>query len=128
MSQLERSRAALEEQLETRTLIALHRASSSYASLEFSAEAAAAAAENLGLVTDAYRSGAVSVTGLVDAQNAALSAELRAVDARYVYLIDVVNILRSTGDFTLLVDPGRTETWFQDVESYIREHQASAAR
>ena len=128
LSQLERSRAALEEQLETRTLIALHRASSSYASLEFSAEAAAAAAENLVLVTDAYRSGAVSVTGLVDAQNAALSAELRAVDARYVYLIDVVNILRSTGDFTLLVDPGRTETWFQDVESYIREHQASAAR
>lgn len=128
LSQLHRSRAALEEQLETRTRIALHRASSTYASLEFSAEAAAAAVENLGLVTDAYGSGAVSVTELVDAQNAALSAELRAVDARYAYLIDVVNILRSTGDFTLLVDPGRTETWFQDVESYIREHRASAAR
>ena len=128
MSQLQRSRAALEEQLETRTLIALHRASSSYASLEFSAEAAAAGLENLDLVTDAYRSGAVSVTELVDAQNAALAAVLRSVDARYVYLIDVVNILRSAGDFSLLVDPGRTETWFQDVESYIREHQASAAR
>ena len=90
--------------------------------------AAAAGLENLDLVTDAYRSGAVSVTELVDAQNAALSAVLRSVDARYVYLIDVVNILRSSGDFALLVDPGRTETWFQDVESYIREHQSSAAR
>ena len=128
LSQLQRSRAALAEQLETRTRVALHRASGTYPSLEFSAEAAAAAAENLHLVTDAYRRGAVSVTELVDAQNAALSAELRAVDARYVYLIDVVNILRSTGDFTLLVDPGRTETWFQDVESYIREHQAYGAR
>ena len=60
---------ALAEQLETRTRVALHRASGTYPSLEFSAEAAAAAAENLGLVTDAYRSGAVSVTELVDAQN-----------------------------------------------------------
>ncbi len=128
LRQLERSRVALEEQLETRTRIALHQASGTYPSLEFSAEAATAAAENLVLVTDAYRSGAVSVTELVDAQNAALAAKLRAVDARYAYLIDVVNILRSTGDFSLLVDPGRTETWFQDVESYIRERKASVAR
>ena len=128
LSQLQRSRDALAEQLETRTLIALHRASSTYASLEFSAEAAAAAVENLGLVTDAYRRGAVSVTELVDAQNAALAADLRAVDARYAYLIDVVNTFRSTGDFSLLVDPGRTETWFQDVESYIRERSVSATR
>ena len=128
LTQLQRSRAALAEQLETRTRVALHQASGSYPSLEFSAEAAAAAAENLALVTDAYRSGAVSVTELVDAQNAALAADLRAADARYAYLIDVVNVLRSTGDFSLLVDPGRTESWFQDVESYIRERAASAAR
>ena len=128
LSQLDRSRAALAEELETRSRVAMHRASGTYPALEFSAEAAAAAAENLGLVTDAYRRGAVSVTELVDAQNAALASELRAVDARYAYLIDVVNILRSNGDFTLLVDPGRTETWFQDVEAYIREREASAAR
>lgn len=126
LRQLERSRAALAEQLETRTRVALHRASGTYPSLEFSTEAAEAAAENLGLVTDAYRTGAVSVTELVDAQNAALAAELRAVDARYAYLIDVVDILRATGDFTLLVDPGSTEAWFQDVESYIRERHAGA--
>ena len=68
------------------------------------------------------------MTELVDAQNAALAADLRAVDARYAYLIDVVDILRATGDFTLLVDPGRTEAWFQDVESYIRDRSGGLRR
>lgn len=122
LRQLERSRQAVAQELETRTLVALHRASGTYPSMEFSGEAAETASENLQLVTDAYSTGAVSVTELIDAQNAALAAELRAVDARYAYLIDVVDVLRSTGDFILLVDPGSTETWFQSVESYIREH------
>ena len=124
MRQLRRSRAALAEQLETRTLVALHRAAGTYPSLEFSSEAAAAASENLGLVIDAYRTGAVNVTELIDAQNAALAAELRAVDARYAYLIDAVDVLRSTGSFALLVEPEGTEEWFQAVESYIRDRGA----
>jgi len=128
LRQLERQREALAEQLETRTLVALHRASGTYPSLEFSQEAADAADENLSLVTDAYRTGTVSVTELIDAQNAALAAELRAVDARYAYMIDVVDIFRSTGDFTLLVDPGSTEEWFQQVEAYIAERQRGASR
>lgn len=126
--QLELSRAALAEQLETRTLVSLHRASGTYPALEFSREAADAASENLDLVTNAYRTGTVSVTDLIDAQNAALASELRAVDARYAYLIDVVEVLRATGDFTLLVDPGSTEAWFQLVESYIRDNRAGATR
>lgn len=124
----ERSRRALAEQLETRTRVALQQASGTYPSLEFSAEAAEAAGENLELVTDAYRRGAVSVTELIDAQNAALAARLRAVDARYAYLADLVDILRATGDFSLLVDPGSTEAWFQAVETYIRERGDSAER
>ena len=124
LRQLQRQREALAEQLETRTMVALHRASGTYPALEFSQEAADAASENLDLVTDAYRTGTVSVTDLIDAQNAALAAELRAADARYAYLIDVVDVLRATGDFTLLVDPGSAEKWFQRVESYIRGRQS----
>ncbi len=128
LRQLERSRDATAQQLETRTLVALHRASGSYPSIEFSHEAAQAASENLELVTDAYRAGSVSVTELIDAQNAALAARLRAEDARYAYLIDAVDVLRATGDFALLVEPGSTEPWFQEVESYIRDHARSIPR
>ncbi len=122
LRQLERLRDATAQQLATRTLVALHRASGSYPSIEFSNEAAQAASENLELVTNAYRAGSVTVTELIDAQNAALAARLRAEDARYAYLIDAVDVLRATGDFALLVEPGSTEPWFQAVESYIREH------
>ncbi len=128
LKQLERSRAAVAQQLETRTLVALHRASGTYPSLEFSSEAAQAASENLELVTDAYSTGAVSVTDLIDAQNAALAADLRAVDARYAYLIDAVDVLRATGSFVLLVEPRSAEAWFQEVESYIRDHGGNVRR
>ena len=128
LMRIERNRDAIAEQLEARTRVALHRASGTYPSLEFSSEAAEAANENLELVTEAYGAGAVSVTDLIDAQNAALSAELRAVDARYAYLIDVVDVLRATADFSLLIDPGSTEAWFQEVESYIRERRARTPR
>lgn len=128
LHQLERSRAALAEQLETRARIALHSAAGTYPAIEFSEEAARAASENLNLVTDAYRRGTVSVTELIDAQNAALAASLRAADARYAYMADAVDVLRAYGDFGLLLDPGSTELWFQQVESYIRAQGYDATR
>jgi outer membrane protein TolC len=126
--QLERQRAFVEEQLEARTRAALHRASGTYPAVELSADAQGAANENLELVTDAYGRGAVSVTDLIDAQNAALAAELRAADARYAYLIDVVDVLRSTGDFSLLLDREGTEAWFREVETWFLEHRAPPRR
>ena len=82
--------------------------------------AAGSANENLALVTDAYSQGVVSVTDLIDAQNAALAADLRATDTQYAALLDVVDVFRATSDFSLLSDPGSTEAWFQDVEAYFR--------
>lgn len=120
LRRLERERAVVAERLEALTRSALHRASGSYPSVELSFDAARAANENLGLVTDAYSRGAVSVTDLIDAQNTALAAELRAADAQYAYLIDVVDVLRFTADFSLLLDGESTELWFQKVEAYFR--------
>lgn len=128
LTQLERQRAALAEGLEARTRAALHRAAGSYPAVELSMDAARAAGENLALVTDAYVRGAVSVTELIDAQNAALASDLRAADAQYAYLIDVVDILRSTADFSLLLDRESTELWFREVEAYFREREVMPRR
>jgi outer membrane protein len=121
LTRLERERAALVEGIEAETRAALHRASGSYPAVELSLDASRAATENLALVTDAYSRGAVSVTDLIDAQNTALAAELRAADSQYAYLIDLVDILRATADFSLLIDTESTEAWFQRVEAYFRE-------
>ncbi len=119
--QLERQHAALAEQIEASVRVALHRTSGSYPALELSADAAGAAVESLELVTDAYSKGAVSVTDLIDAQNAALAASLSAAEARYAYLLDLVDVLRSTSDFSLLLDAAASEVWYGEVEAYLKE-------
>ena len=118
----------MEEQIEARTRFAMNRTRGSYPALRYSQDAAFAAQENLALVTDAYAQGVVSVTDLIDAQDAALAADLSAADAQYAYLIDVVDILRSTSDFSVLLEPGRVETWYQEIEEYFEARGVTPRR
>ncbi len=115
------TREAVEEQIETRIRIALHQVGSSYSAIELSLAAAEASSENLSIVTDAYSKGAVSVTDLIDAQNAALAADLSAAEARYVYLIDLLEVLRAAGNFNLIFDPGYMSEWYAEAEEFFRE-------
>jgi len=108
--------------IEARTRVVLHRTASSWPAIELSREAAAAADENLANVSEAYARGAVSVTDLIDAQEAALSAGLSATDAKYGFLIDFVNVLRSMGEFEILLDPSSREAWYQRMEAWLRDN------
>ncbi len=128
LQQLESQRSLLEQQLEARTRLALYRAASSHPAMELSENAARAASENLVLITDAYSRGVMTVTDLINAQDAALTAELRAADARFAFLIDVIGIFRSTSDFSVLLDPGRVEPWYQEIEAYFVEQGIAPQR
>jgi outer membrane protein len=121
----EADQAAATDGIEALTRVYLHRTASSWPAIDLSREAAAAADENLGNVTEAYARGAVSVTDLIDAQETALSAGLGATDAKYGFMIDFVNVLRSMGDFEILLDPASREAWYTRVESWIREHPSN---
>ncbi len=112
--------SAIEEDVETRIRVSMEQASSSFSGIELAAAAAAASAENLRIVTDSYSKGAMSVTDLIDAQNAALGSELAAAEAEYIYLSDILGVLRTTGDFSLLLDPQYVNDWYLDVEAYLR--------
>jgi outer membrane protein TolC len=118
----EADRAAAIDGIEARARVNLHRTASSWQAIELSRTAAAAADENLTNVTEAYARGAVSVTELIDAQDTALSAGLAATDAKYGFLIDFVNVLRSMGEFDLLLDPASREAWYGKVEEWFRSH------
>jgi outer membrane protein TolC len=123
LRQLEAQRLAVADAVEARARAALHRTAGSFPAIELSQLAAAAARENLIMVRDAYSKGAVSVTDLVDAQNASLSAELAAAEAKYTFLIDFVSVLRATGSFDMLLDPASSEAWFERVEAWFAEHR-----
>ena len=127
LRQLEAQRLAIGDTVEARTRAALHRTAGSYPSIDLSQQAAAAARENLTMVRDAYSKGAVSVTDLVDAQEASLDAELAAAEAKYTFLIDFVAVLRATGSFDMLVDPASSQAWYERVDTWFREHHATPA-
>jgi len=109
------------QDVETRIRVSMEQVGSSYAAIDLTAEAARAAGENLQLVTDAYSKGARSVTDLVNAQNNALFAELDAAQAKYIYLGDVINVLRESGDFSLMLDPQYMNEWYRDVEAFFND-------
>jgi outer membrane protein len=121
----EADRASAGDYVEARARIALQRAAASFPSIELSQEAAAAANENLASVTDAYARGAVSVTELIDAQDAALDAGLGAADAKFSFLIDFVGVLRAMAQFEILTDPLSREQWLQEIERWVANRAAA---
>ena len=128
LREIESERAAATDGVEARTRVALHRTASSYPSIDLSKQAAAAADENLRMVTDAYARGVVTVTDLIDAQDTALSAGLAAADAKYTFLIDFVSVLRSMSEFEILLDPASREAWYRRVDDWFRTHPINAQR
>ena len=119
--QLELQYASLTEIVEARMRAALYQVGSSFPAIELSQDAARAAAANLELVTDAYSKGAVSVTDLIDAQDASLAAGLAAAEAEYAFLIDYMEVLRARGSYDLLLEPQKTSDWYQSIEAYFSE-------
>ena len=77
LDQLRLERQAIAERIEQRTRSALHEAGASHAGISQSEAAAEAARKNLDIVVDAYSRGAGSIIELIDAQNAALTADLQ---------------------------------------------------
>jgi outer membrane protein TolC len=128
LREIEAQRDAAIDGVEARTRVALHRTASSYPSIDLSKQAAAAANENLSMVTDAYARGVVSVTELIDAQDTALSSGLAAADATYTFLIDFIDVLRSMSQFGILLDPDSREAWYRSVDDWFRTHQPNPQR
>ena len=63
--------------------------------------------------------GAASITELNDAQDAALTAELAAAQARYQFIINFVRVLRGVGSFDILLLPGGLEEWYAQLSEYF---------
>ncbi|MEM7402242.1 MAG: TolC family protein [Pseudomonadota bacterium] len=91
------------EQIESRILTALQQAKGSYPGIRLTKDAATAAKENLDLVIDSYSKGVVSITDLIDAQDASLAANLDAVDAQYQFMIDWIEVQRAVANFDLIL-------------------------
>ena len=96
----------------------LHNIGATYPSIRLAKKASDAATSNLKLVTESYRVGSVSFIDLIDAQNAALSAELSAANAVYDFLIDLMEVQRATARFDFFVSPDERRLWYEEIEAF----------
>jgi len=112
--------ADVKEQIEARARAAMQQASGSYPAIRLSKDAADAANENLSLVTDAYSKGVVSITDLIDAQDAYLAANLSAAEARYAFMIDWIVLQRAVANFDLLLTADGFDKWYQALDDYYQ--------
>ena len=121
LSQLLIQRQAIAERIEQRIRSALHDAGSSHPAIRLSRQASNAANQNLELVIDAYSRGVVDIIQLLDAQNAALTADLGAENAIYDFLIDFMEIQRAIGNFDIFMSLEEREAWFKRLDIFFEK-------
>ncbi len=125
LAQLRVEREATAERIATRIRTALYEAGAAYASIDLARQAADAARRNYELILDAYRQGAVTILDLLDAQTESLNANLDASDAVYVYLIDLMSVQRSIGQFDFFISADGRKAWFDQLDAFFRQHGAT---
>jgi len=108
----------IKESIEARVRSALQKTKGSYPAVRLSKDAAVAANENFKMVSESYASGQISITSVIDAQNAGLSADLSAVEALYSFMIDWVATQRAVANFDVFLSPQGLNDWGQALDSY----------
>jgi outer membrane protein TolC len=111
----------LERQFEQQTRSALENVRASFRNIELTKDAELAASKNFELIQDSYSKGAVTITQLLDAQNAAISAQLNSANAVYIFMIDMFGMGRSTGQYYVLF----TEEQKVDYAARLKEYYES---
>jgi outer membrane protein TolC/ABC-type uncharacterized transport system substrate-binding protein len=114
--------------VDQRIRASLQVAGASWASIEQARVAAEAAGRNLELVTDAYTRGVLSITALLDAQRAALTAEQAAATAVYDFLGDLMRAERATGQFTVFRSAEERRAFLQRLDDFYRAAGAAPRR
>ncbi len=102
MHQMQNHQVDVRNKLEMQIRANLDKMQTSYRNLQLRQTASEAARKNAAIVQDLYNEGQVSVTTLIDAQNAALSAEINASHSLYQFLTDLFALERSTGTYNSL--------------------------
>ena len=113
-------RKSFEERLSQTILVASNNTRASYPSINLSRDAAYAARLNLQLVTDSYVEGIKSIIELLDAQTQALNSDLAAANAVYNFLIDLMGVQRSIGNFIIFLPEVEQQEWLQRAKNFVQ--------
>ncbi|ETR73950.1 MAG: Outer membrane efflux protein [Candidatus Magnetoglobus multicellularis str. Araruama] len=115
-------RASTAQKLEESIRFNIHQTSASFPAIKLSKDAAKAAQQNLDLITESYSQGVVSIIVLLDAQNASLAATSMAANSVYDFLIDLMKLNRSAGNFYLFKSSTEREKWLNRLNTFINNY------
>jgi len=116
-----RGREAASQRIEQNVRNAVFQVAASRLAIDLSRRAADAARKNLDIVADNYTMGLVSLVDLLDAQTNSLNADLAAIDAVNDYLLDLMRVERSVGQFTFFVPEEERGVWVDELEEFERQ-------
>jgi outer membrane protein TolC len=119
--QLNTQRLNTERQIEQQVRSELENIRASYTNINLTKDAEEAVVKNFELVQDAYSKGTVTITQLLDAQNAAIAGQLNSATAIYVFLIDLLNMERVTGSFYMLMTDEEKSNYTNQLISFFNE-------
>lgn len=100
--QLTLQKESVELALDRNVYDIIHSLANQISNIQISKVAADAAKESLELVQISYSSGAVTITSLIDAQQAYIQAHQQQTNATYNYLINILQMERILGYFFML--------------------------
>lgn len=123
--QLGLEQKALQEKIEQNIRSALRQAFVSRTSIQLSRIAAHSAQRNMDIITDAYSRGTASVIDLLDAQTAALAADINAITAVYDFLQDLFRAERAIGRFTFFDTKEARDVTYQQISQYFKERRSA---
>lgn len=113
--QLQDTKSSIEQKIRAN----LHTAQVSKLSIKLQQASANSSTKNYELVYDAYSKGTVGVIDLVDAQNSGLTAKFNAVNASYQFLIDLMHLQRSIGNFDFFLDNNERNSIVKKIKKEI---------
>ena len=121
--QIKDQQADLRNQLELRVRAALQTAGASYFRVQQYDVATKAANENFKIVQDSYSQGLVSITNLIDAQNAKVQTELGAVNAGYQFILDFMEVERAIGFYYQLSSTAEQIAFFDRMTQFMTKKE-----
>ena len=127
LARLRVQRASVSQKIDARLRSGLLEMQASLLGIALAQQAADAAHANLDIVTDTYRRGAATVIELLDAQQAALSADQNAAKVTFQFLIDLMRVQRAVNRFDFFTTAQETDDFFNRLASF-REAASQTAR
>jgi outer membrane protein TolC len=112
--QLQDQRQDLRNKLELQVRSNLEKVQTSFRNLQLNEKAAESAEKNVGIVQDLYNEGQISITSLIDAQNAYLGAEINASNVMYQLIIDLFALERSSGVYLSLATEAQRAAFMEE--------------